>query len=113
MVITFVFCFKVFLNVFHVFEVSISNIFHVKATVKVNSKENLFILRLIHEGEHSAWSYETILGLSHLFQVKLLLFSARAFSKLYFLFSLTLYFKTYSNSVSAYNKITIIYEKEI
>ena len=65
--------------------------------------------RPMHEGEQSNWLHKTILQLSHLFQVELLLFSTRAFSKLNFLISLTEHFQTNPNFVSTYNKITIKY----
>ena len=48
-----------------------------------------------------------------LFQVKLSLFSTRAFSKLHVLFYQTEHFKTYPTSVCICNKITNIYLKEI
>ena len=71
----------------------------------------IYVIRQMHEGEHSNWLYKTILQLSYLYQVELSLFSTKAFSKLNFPFSLTKYFQTYPSFVSTCNKITIIYYK--
>ena len=51
----------------------------------------IYVIRQMHEGEHSNWLYKTIIQLSHLYQVELSLFSTKAFSKLNFPFSLTIF----------------------
>ena len=80
-----------------------NKVFRPAENIRINTRNSYLKLK------HPNWLYKTILRLNHLSKAELLLFSARSFSKLYFLFSLMWHFKTYPRSASTSNKITIIY----